>query len=91
MSKKEKSWFVYIILCKDDLYYVGLTNDVSKRLDQHLSGLGSKFTAKHGIKKLIYVEEYDDFDCARYREKEIKDWSRIKKEKLINGQWGKIM
>ncbi len=90
MSKKEKSWFVYIILCNDDLYYVGLTNDISKRFDQHLSGLGSKFTAKHGVKKLIYTEEYDDFDCARYREKEIKDWSRIKKEKLISGQWSKI-
>ncbi len=91
MSKKEKSWFVYIIQCKDNLYYVGLTSDISKRFEQHLSGLGSKFTAKHGIKKLAYVEEYDDFDCARYREKEIKDWSRNKKEKLIDGTWGKII
>jgi putative endonuclease len=90
MSKKEKSWFVYIIQCKDDLYYVGLTDDISKRYGQHLSGLGSRFTAIHGVKKLVYIEEYDDFDCARYREKQIKNWNRAKKEKLIKGKWGKI-
>lgn len=91
MTKKEKICFVYIIQCKDGLYYVGLTNDISKRYDQHLSGFGSKFTARHGVEKLAYFEEYDDFDCARYREKEIKDWNRGKKERLINGTWGKII
>lgn len=84
---KKSDWYVYIIECKDGLYYVGMTNDISKRYDQHLSGLGSKFTAKHGVKRLAHVELYDDFDNARYREKQIKDWSRKKKEKLINKQW----
>lgn len=80
---KQEEQYVYIIECLDNLYYVGLTRDISKRYDQHLSGLGSKFTAKHGVKKLVYIELYDDFDCARYREKQIKNWSREKKEKLI--------
>lgn len=87
---KTRDWYVYIIKCKDKLYYVGLTDDLSKRYAQHLSGLGSKFTAKRGVEKLVYVELYDDFDCARYREKQIKDWNRTKKEKLIKGEWGKI-
>lgn len=90
MNSKEREWYVYIIECLDGLYYVGLTNDISNRYQQHLSGLGSNFTARHGVKKLVYLELYDDFDNARYREKQIKDWSRSKKEKLIKGLWGKI-
>ncbi|MBT4849786.1 GIY-YIG nuclease family protein [Candidatus Parcubacteria bacterium] len=88
--RQKNNWYVYIIECLDSLYYVGMTNDLSKRYDQHLSGLGSKFTAKHGIKQIVYVELYEDFECARYREKQIKNWNRSKKEKLIKGKWGKI-
>ena len=60
-----------------------------KRWIQHLSGIGSKYTAKHGIRKLAYLEEYDNLEEARNREKQIKDWSQKKKEKLIKGEWGK--
>jgi len=56
---------------------------------QHVSGLGSKYTGKHGVKKLVYLEEYEDLEQARRREKQIKDWSQEKKQKLINGEWGK--
>jgi len=59
------------------------------RGEQHLSGLGSKYTAKHGFKKIAYIEEHDDFENARRREKQIKDWSRLKKQKLISGKWRK--
>lgn len=87
MVMKQEKWYVYILQCLDNLYYVGLTRDISNRYNQHLSGLGSRFTAKHGVKKLAYVEYHDDFDVARAREKQIKDWNRSKKEKLINGEW----
>ena len=83
-------WFVYIIECLDDSYYVGLTWKPNLRIDQHLSGLGGKYTAKHGVRKLVYLEEYDNLQEARLREKQIKGWTRKKKQKLILGTWGKI-
>ncbi len=60
------------------------------RYDQHLSGLGGNYTKKHGVKKLIYIEEYNNLEEARLREKQLKGWTRLKKEKLIKGEWNKI-
>ncbi len=82
-------WYVYIIECLDKSFYTGLTWRADLRWIQHLSGLGSKYTAKHKVKKVVYLEEYDDLDQARRREKQIKGWTRVKKEKLIKGEWGK--
>lgn len=80
-------WYIYIIECLDGTYYTGLTWDVRRRLEQHLSRLGGRYTAEHGVKRLVYVEQHSDFQTARGRERQIKDWSRVKKEKLINGDW----
>ncbi len=76
-------WYVYIIECKDEFYYTGLTWKPDLRWMQHLSRFGSKFTAKHKPKKVVYLEEYDNLEQARKREKQIKGWTREKKEKLI--------
>ncbi len=88
MARRWK-WYVYIIECLDNSYYTGLTWDPSVRFEQHLFRHGSKYTSKHGVKKLVYLEEYEDFDEARYREKQIKGWTRDKKKKLIKGEWKK--
>lgn len=80
-------WYVYIIECLDSSYYTGLTWSLPSRVEQHLSGLGSKYTSAHGVKKLAYAEEHHDITTARERELQIKDWSRRKKEKLISGTW----
>jgi putative endonuclease len=82
-------WYVYIIECKNDTYYTGMTYKPDRRWIQHLSGIGSKYTSKYGVKELVYLEEYDDLEQARRREKQIKDWSQKKKHKLISGEWGK--
>jgi putative endonuclease len=82
-------WYVYIIECKDGTYYTGMTWKPELRYDQHLSGLGGKYTARHGVKRIAYIEEHTELDTARVREKQIKDWSQEKKRKLISGQWGK--
>lgn len=82
-------WYVYIIECFDNSYYTGLTWQVEKRWTQHLSKLGSKYTAKHHPKRVVYIEEYENLDEARLREKQIKGWTRVKKEKLIKGEWTK--
>ncbi len=87
--KNQWHWYVYIIECLDNSYYVGRTWNPEIRYKQHLSRLGGKFTAKHGVKRLAYLEEFDNFEAACLREKQLKGWTRKKKEKLINGVWGK--
>jgi putative endonuclease len=76
----QKKWFVYIACCRDGLYYTGITNDLSKRLEKHNSGKGALFTAKRRPVKIIYTEEHPDKSSARKREIQIKDWRRDKKE-----------
>ncbi len=82
-------WYVYILECRDGTYYTGCTWNVANRFEQHLSGLGAKYTAHHGVTRLAYYEEYDNLYIARTRELQIKDWSQSKKRKLISGEWGK--
>ena len=82
-------WYVYMLECENDTYYTGLTWCMPNRFEQHLSGKGSKYTAKHKPRKLVYLEEHDDLESARKREKQIKNWSQEKKKKLINGTWKK--
>ena len=82
-------WYVYIIECLDGTYYTGLTWNVSQRFDQHISTLGSKYTKEHGVKKLAYMEEHTNLEQARIREKQIKNWSKEKKLKLITGEWNR--
>lgn len=83
MNKKEWKWYVYIIECLDGSYYTGMTWKPETRFDQHLSGLGSEYTKKHGVRKLVYLEEHNDLEVARNREVQIKDWSREKKENIL--------
>lgn len=82
-SKKWK-WYVYILELKNGLYYTGITWSPSTRFDQHKSGLGSKYTARYGIRKLVYLEEHEDLELARIREVQIKDFNRKKKKALID-------
>ena len=51
--------------------------------------MGSLYTSKHKPQRVVYLEEYENLDEARRREKQIKGWTRKKKEKLIKGEWGK--
>jgi putative endonuclease len=80
-------WFVYIIQCLDGTYYTGRTWDISLREEQHKLGKGSKYTIKHGFKDLVYWEEFESFESAQKREKQIKKWSQEKKQNLIKGKW----
>ncbi|KKS38700.1 MAG: hypothetical protein A3G49_00985 [Candidatus Sungbacteria bacterium RIFCSPLOWO2_12_FULL_41_11] len=82
-------WYVYIIECEDNSYYTGMTWQPDTRWTQHLSGMGSFYTSKHKSQRMVYLEEYENIDEARRREKQIKGWTRKKKEKLIEGKWGK--
>ena len=86
---KKWKWYVYIIECLDETYYTGVTWKAEMRYEQHLSGLGGKYTKQHGVKRLVYLEEHDNLETARKREQQIKDWNQNKKRKLIEGKWKK--
>ncbi|MEZ4520353.1 MAG: GIY-YIG nuclease family protein [Thermomicrobiales bacterium] len=67
--------------------YVGVTNDLERRVWQHRNGSSlSSFSAKHGITKLVYIEDFSDIHEAIAREKQIKNWRRSKKVALINAE-----
>ena len=82
-------WYVYIIECEDSSYYTGMAWSPSNRWEQHAIGCGSRFTSKHKPRAVVYMEEFENLEQARMREKQIKGWTREKKEKLISGEWGK--
>jgi len=79
-----KSYFVYILTNKyNTVYYVGVTQDLRKRVWQHKEKLVKGFTKKYNICKLVYFEEYTDVLDALNREKQLKDYRREKKLFLI--------
>lgn len=73
-------WYVYIIECKDNSLYTGITNNLSKRLEVHNSGKGAKYTKTRLPVKLVYKEIYRTKEESLKREREIKKLKR--KEKL---------
>ena len=80
-----KDYFVYIVSCSDDSYYTGITNNLERRIAEHNSGLIKGFTSKRLPVKLVFSEKFSDVNDAIRMEKQIKGWSRMKKEALIEG------
>ena len=81
------TFFVYILRCSDETYYVGCTNNLPKRLKAHNTlKSGAHYTKIRRPVMLIYKEEFDNLLVARSREAEIKSWKREDKEKLIFSQ-----
>lgn len=77
---------MYILKCADGTYYVGSTRNIDLRLSQHQSGRGSRYTSGRLPVELVYAEEYDRISDAYAREKQVQNWSRAKREALINGK-----
>lgn len=69
---------------KNTTLYVGVTNCLSRRLDEHKKDLVDGFSKWYKTHKLVYYEVYDDIETAIYREKQIKGWKRDKKNSLIS-------
>jgi putative endonuclease len=79
------SYFVYLLTnWNNKVMYVGVTNDLERRLFEHKNKLISGFSEKYNLTKLVYFEETRDVYSAITREKEIKKWRREKKDQLIN-------
>lgn len=79
----ENSWYLYILRCKDNTLYTGITTDVEKRLKAHRCGKGAKYTRGRTPLELVYREVCESHSDALKRELEIKSLTRQEKEKLI--------
>src|ERR1041385_124562 len=81
---REYDFWVYIMTNKlDSVLYIGMTNDLTRRVSEHQSGKIPGFTADYRCHKLVYCERYSNVDEAIEREKQLKRWSRKKKIGLI--------
>ena len=81
---------MYILECSNGKYYVGSTNDLKKRLEEHQQGLGANFTRKFCPVRLVYFEKYERVEDAFTREKQVQGWSSKKKEALMYGAKGEL-
>lgn len=80
-------WYVYILLCDQKIFYTGITNNPKERLAKH-NHKKSFFTKKFSDLRFVYCEEYNNKHKAALREKQIKGWSRAKKQMLLDGKLG---
>ena len=83
-----KQYFVCILLCSDNSYYTGITNNIENRLYEHQNDTDIKaYTFKRRPLKLVFQEAFNDVNQAIAFEKQIKGWRRSKKEAIINDEW----
>jgi putative endonuclease len=78
-----KTYFVYIMSNRSKTLYTGITGSLIRRVREHKQGVGSAFTTKYGLNRLVYFERFEDVHRAIGREKQIKGWLRIRKVALI--------
>ena len=88
------NYYVYIMTnLKNSVLYIGITNDLRRRVYEHKNGIFEGFTKKYRVHKLVYVESCHDIKDAIRREKQLKGWIREKKIALIesvNPEWKEI-
>ena len=76
-------WHVYILASATGVLYVGVTNDLERRIEEHRRGDMAGFTRAHTVYRLVYFEGFQDVRSAIAREKQLKRWRRDKKIWLI--------
>jgi putative endonuclease len=86
-----RGYYVYILASRiGGTLYIGVTNDLVRRVGEHRLELANGFTKKYGVHKLVYFEQFDDVENAISREKRLKKWNRVWKIRLIeelNPNW----
>jgi predicted GIY-YIG superfamily endonuclease len=83
-------WYVYIIYCSSGKLYIGSTDNLERRYEEHRSGQGGHFTSYDRVISRTYSEIFDSRMKAELREKQLKKWSRAKKEALIAEDLNKL-
>jgi putative endonuclease len=85
-------FYVYIVECSDGSYYTGITNDVERRIEEHNSGNNTNsYTYTRRPVVLKYATHFYDFNQAEAWEKQIKGWTRRKKEALMSENWNQLI
>lgn len=83
--------YLYILASKrNGTLYIGVTSDLPRRIGEHRAGIVSGFTARYGVKRLVYLEAHSSMTDAIRRERQMKEWHRAWKLRLIerdNPQW----
>jgi putative endonuclease len=91
LMPREHRYYVYLLTNKNNkVMYVGVTNNLERRVHEHKTKMVPGFTEKYNVDKLVYFEETHDVRAAIAREKEIKKWRREKKNNLVvavNPEW----
>ncbi len=85
-----KSYYVYILRNRSGTLYIGVTNDLQRRLQEHREKKPGTFSARYKLDRLLYFEETDDVAVAIAREKQLKGWTRKRKIALFtetNPRW----
>ena len=89
--KVRYTYYVYILKCSDNTYYTGVTNDLERRFNEHLVGtIPDSYTFSRRPVELVFHQIFNDIKLAIAFEKKVKDWSRKKKEAIINDNWDKL-
>ncbi|OZC04373.1 GIY-YIG nuclease family protein [Rubricoccus marinus] len=83
MPTRDHQYWVYILASQSRRLYTGVTNDLARRVEEHRAGVGSAFTRRYKIHRLVHFEEHRNVRDAIQREREIKAWRREKKTRLI--------
>jgi len=92
MSTIEKSYHVYVLKCADKSYYTGITNDLERRISEHQAGLHQRsFTYKRRPVTLVFVQTFQQVTDAISFEKQVKGWSRAKKEALFENDYERLI
>ncbi|CAA9258694.1 MAG: COG2827: putative endonuclease containing a URI domain [uncultured Chloroflexi bacterium] len=84
------AFWVYLLRCADGSYYTGHSDDLERRIGQHNAGAIPGYTLDRLPVKLAWCEQFESRYEALTRERQIKGWSRAKKEALIAGDWERI-
>ncbi len=91
---EERTYYVYMLTnWKNKLFYIGVTNNLVRRIYEHKNKLVPGFTKKYHISKLVWFESTNDVTAAIAREKQLKGWRREKKKQLIesmNPEWNDL-
>ena len=78
------SYYVYILASRPrGTLYIGVTNDLVRRIHEHREGIADGFTRRYGVKRLVYFEATEDVGAAIRREKRLKEWQRVWKVALV--------
>ena len=83
-------FWMYILRCSDGTLYVGHTDDLERRMAQHDTGALGGYTALRRPMALVFCEEFPSREEALTRERQVKNWSRAKKEALVARDWGSL-